>query len=176
MRKTKIYLLSLVMGLTFFTSAGAIASGFPLAILSSSSLGYVIVIGKFASGSGQFTQAEANNLSLSVAGAIPGLIQSLLGSSSVSAPTVLTPNQLAAAGLSDADDVINLVKANYKAWGYSFYAVVNISKYFEYATGYGQNLRLDVYIADIAALLGLGGDYLYAASIEVPYMYASLLR
>jgi hypothetical protein len=171
MRKIKIYLLSLVVGTAFLGSACAFASGYPFAVIVNGDTS-IIVVGKFASGSGQFTQAEAQNLSVSVA----GLVQSLLSGSSVSAPTVLTPSQLASIGFGDADSDINLIKSSYKGAGFDVYVVVNISKTPQYVAGFGPNMRVDVSIADQASLVGVSAPYLYVASIEVPLLFASLLQ
>lgn len=171
MRKIKIYLLSLVVGTAFLGSACAFASGYPFGVIVNDTTS-IIVVGKFASGTGQFTQAEAQNLSVSVA----GLVQSLLGGSGISTPTVYTPSQLAAIGLGDADNAINLVKTNYLALGYDLFALVNISKTAQYTAGFGPNMRVDIYIADQAALVGVNAPYLYAASIEVPLLYTTLLK
>ena len=164
MRKTKMYVSTLVLGVMLFGSASAFAAGYPFAVATTSGSTKAIVLGKFASD--QFSQAEAQALTVSVA----GIIQSFLASSN---PTVLTPSQMAAY---DADTWKTMVKSNYKAWGFSSYIFVNITKTPEHVAGFGPNLRLDIFIADMASLVGVQADYLYAASIEVPYMYTPLLN
>jgi hypothetical protein len=170
MRKVKITVLSLLTTVMLFGSASVFASGFPFGVLTTSGSTKIVVLGDFSSVSGQFTQEEAQNLTATVA----PIIQSLLTSSSSSVEIeVLTPNQLRGY---DADTLKLLVKSNYKAWGYNTYIFVNITKKAEYVAGFGPNMRLDVYIADMASLIGVSADYLYATSIEVPYMYASILN
>ncbi|MBI5589697.1 MAG: hypothetical protein HY881_04350 [Deltaproteobacteria bacterium] len=161
MKKPMMYVLCMVIGVMLFGGASALASGYPFAILSSSGPMPTILLGKFASDNGQFTQAEAQNLTAPIA----AILQKFFSSTATS---VLTPNQLAAY---DADTLKTLVKSNYKNWGYSTYTFVNITKTPEYAAGFGPNVRQDIYIADKAYLVNVQADYLYVTSIEQPYMY-----
>ncbi len=101
------------------------------------------------------------------------LVQGTLGSSG--STLIYTPNQLAGFGLGDADALKNLVKSNYQQWGIGLYIFVDIKQVGQYYAGFGPNARIDVYIADMANLVNVNADYLYALSIETPKMYSDLL-
>lgn len=168
----KIAILALIVFALVGSAAAALGSGYPVAVVAADDEDTILVLGKFASGAGQFTQAEADGLVNTVA----ALVQGFLGSTG--GAVVLNPTQMAGYGLGDADNVKALAKANYPAWGVDIFVFVDISKTAETAPGYGPNMRLSVYVVDMATLLGPpipAGD-LYIASIEVPYMYTTLLN
>lgn len=169
MRKTRIFALSMVLASLLFGATAAFAGGYPFAVLDTSTDTKVIVLGKFASGAEQFTQAEAQGLVTTIAGLISGTLGETTSSTSV-----LTPDDLVNFGY-DADALKAMVKANYRAWGLTLYVFVDIKKTAEYASGVGPNVRIDVYIADMASEVGIQADYLYALSLETPYMYTGLL-
>lgn len=162
MRKHRMYVLNLVIVLMLSTTVSAFAAGIPFAVVGTSGATKIVVAGKFSADSGQFTQTEAQSITTAVA----SIIQSYLGAASISA-TVLTPNQLMSYGspYNDADTLISTVKANYKTWGFSQYAEVDIKKVSEYISGYGQNVRMDIFMSGF-----------YIASLEIPYSYLSLLQ
>ena len=153
----------MITGILLFGSASAVASGYPFAIINSGGSEPSIVLGKFASDPGQFTQNEAQNLTAPLA----AIIQTYLGNSPL---FVITTDQLAAY---DADTLRDMIKFNYLSWGYTTFTFVNITKRPEYAAGYGPNIRQDIFIADKAALVNVMSDYLYVTSTEQPYMYLS---
>ena len=162
MRKNRMCILNLVIVLMLSTTVSAFAAGIPFAVMGTSGTTKIIVVGKFSADSGQFTQTEAQSVTTAVA----SIIQSYLGAVSISA-TVFTPNQLSASGapFNDADDLLAYVKTNYKTWGFSQYAEVDIKKVSEYISGYGQNVRMDIFM-----------NSYYIASLEIPYSYLSLLQ
>lgn len=166
----KIVILALIVFALVGSVATALGSGYPVAVIAADTDSTILVLGKFASGTGQFTQAEADGL----VNTITALVQGFLGSTG--GVVVLNPSQMAGYGLGDADNVRALAKANYIAWGADIFVFIDIKKTAtEYVSGYGPNMRLDVLVADLSTELGLPGDYLYATSIEIPYMYAQLL-
>ncbi len=162
MRKNRMCILNLVIVLMLSTTVSAFAAGIPFAVMGTSGTTKIVVVGKFSADSGQFTQTEAQSVTTAVA----SIIQSYLGAVSISA-TVFTPNQLSASGapFNDADDLLAYVKTNYKTWGFSQYAEVDIKKVSEYISGYGQNVRMDIFM-----------NSYYIASLEIPYSYLSLLQ
>jgi len=166
MNKTKVFILSMVIGLLAFGASSASASGYPFFVLDQSSETPIVVVGKFST---QYTQAEAQNLTSTVV----ALVQDTLGSSG--STIIYTPNQLVSLGLGDADYLKNLIKNIYAQYGIELYIFVDIKQVSQYAAGFGPNARIDVYIADMAAELGISADYLYALSIEHPKMYTDLL-
>ena len=153
----------MITGIMLFGSASAVASGYPFAIIYSGGPEPSILLAKFASETGQFTQNEAQNLTAPLA----AVIQTYLGNSPL---FVITPDQLAAY---DADILKDMIKFNYLSWGYTTFIFVNITKRPEYAAGYGPNIRQDIFVADKAALVNVMSDYLYVTSTEQPYMYLS---
>ena len=161
MRTGRKCILNLLIVLLLSTTASAVAGGIPFAVLGTSGATKIVVVGKFFSDSGQFTQTEAQSMTTVIA----SFVQSYLGAVSISA-TVLTPTQLSAYGspYNDADALLALVKTSYKTWGFNTYAEVDVKKVAEYVSGYGQNVRMDVFMS---------GSYL--ASLEVPYSYISSL-
>ena len=166
-----MYVLCIITGSMLFGNTSAFASGYPIAIITSCSLNSSqpsIVLGDFASGSGQFTQAEAQNLTTPITTAIQ---QALGNSGSSMTVTVLSPDQLTA---NDADTWKTIVYSNYKSWGFNTYTYVYISKSSVYATGFGPNIRLDFNVADKASLVNVKSAYLYLSSVEFPYMYLLL--
>lgn len=121
-----------------------------------------------------FTTAEAENISQAV-GKLLG--STLLSSLSISTSGVshYNPSQLAAYGITDADVLKNYVKSAYKSWGSYIYVFLDITRV-QALMSLGNSLRVDIYIADLDALLGISGNgYLYIASIEVPETYLALL-
>jgi len=175
MKSIRLLLVGLILGGMVVCSGVASAAGYPFVVVDTS-VYPTIVVGKFASGAGQFTQTEAENLVQSIVAAVEG--QDLVNTSTAS---VLTPSQLAGLSinghsLSDGDYVKNLVKQNYVDWGLGLYIFLDVRKKAEYSAGFGNNVRIDVYVADMASLLGISADYLYALSIETPAMYVSLLQ
>jgi hypothetical protein len=166
MNKTKVFILSMVIGLLAFGASSVSASGYPFFVLDQSLGSQVVVVGKFST---QYTQAEAQNLTSKVV----ALVQDTLGSSG--STVIFTPNQLESWGLGDADALNSAIKSNYKQWGIDLYIFVDIKQVSQYAAGFGPNARIDVYVADMADLVNVNADYLYALSIELPIMYADLL-
>lgn len=168
MKRKGIASVFLTTAIILFMSGSSFASGYPFAVLTPSGSNSVIVLGKFDSSSGQFTQTEAQNLTATVAPIIQGLLKNIVQTD----VTILTPDDLKAY---DADKWKSMVKKDYKSWGFTIYAYVDVTKTAEYVKGFGPNMRLDVYIADMALFVGVLADYLYAASVEIPYKYISLL-
>lgn len=169
MKGIRLYAVVLMLGILAVCTGVASAAGYPFAVLDTSTEDSVIVVGKFASGSGQFTEQEAQNLVQSVVAAVQGTLGSSGGS------TIFTPSALKAAGLGDADELKTLVKQNYRAAGFDLYIFLDIKRTAQYATGFGNNIRIDVYAADMASFVDVSAPYLYAVSIEAPEMYLSLL-
>jgi hypothetical protein len=169
MKRKLIQTLILTTAIILFAGVSSFAAGYPFAVLTPSGSTKVIVLGKFDSSAGQFTQSEAQEMTATVAPIIKGLLKNLVQTDIA----VLTPNDLKGY---DADTLKPIVKNGYKSWGYTLYAYVDITKTAEYVKGFGPNMRLDVYIADMALYVGVVADYLYAASIEVPYKYTSFLN
>jgi len=165
MKKLKIVSMSTIIGILLLFATAAFAGGYPFAVLDTSTSTKIVVVGKFST---QFTQQEAQNASA----AVISLVQENLGSSGTTA--MYTPNELASFGVGDADYLKSLVKDNYVAAGFDLYVFVDIKRVAEYVPGFGGNVRIDLFIADMAAALGISADYLYALSIEAPELYASL--
>ncbi len=170
MRSIRLFAVALILGTLLVGTGVASAAGYPFAVLDNSTGTSAVIVGKFASGSGQFTQQEAQNLVDSVVAAV----QSTLGSTGGS--TILGPSDLASVGYGDADALKDFIKQNYMAAGIDVYIFLDIKRTAQYAAKFGNNIRIDVYVADMAQPLGISADYLYAASIEAPEMYLSLLQ
>lgn len=166
MNKTKVFILSMVIGLLAFGASSASAAGYPFFVLDQSLGSPVVVVGKFST---QYTQAEAQNLTSTIV----ALVQESLGSSG--STVIYTPNQLASWGLGDADALNSAIKSNYQQWGIELYIFVDIKQVSQYAAGFGPNARIDVYVADMASYVNVNAPYLYALSIELPKMYSNLL-
>ena len=169
MKRNLMQTMLLTTAIILFAGVSSFAAGYPFAVLTPSGSTKIIVLGNFDSSSGQFTQSEAQDLTATVAPIISGLLKNYIQTDIV----VLTPDDLKGY---DADTLKPMVKSGYKSWGYNLYAYVDITKTAEYVKGFGPNMRLDVYIADMALFVGVVADYLYAASIEVPYRYTSFLN
>jgi hypothetical protein len=171
----KIVILALVVAALVGSFGSALASGYPFLVLAEgneSGTATIAILGKFHEGAGQFTFDEANTLVTSV---IAG-VTNLLGTPA--AVPVLTPRQMTDLGYGNADNDKAFLKSAYKSAGIEFLVFVDIKKIGEYAPGFGQNMRVDVYIVDLATLIGppLPPGDLYVASIELPYVYVSLLN
>jgi len=169
-RKT-LLTLSLILCILTIGTATAFSSGYPAAALGSlnitgsdgktTKIDYVVVA-KFTSGATGFTFTEAETYSELVVTAVT----SLLSSSDV---TTLTPSQLAAAGISDADAAKSLVANNYKAAGYEVFVFIDIKKAAAVTALTGPNIRLDIYASGL-----LGDSEMYLASIETAIAYLDL--
>lgn len=153
----------------FLPAAGtAEASGYPMAIIfNDPSTGSGIVVGKF--GSGFTSVSDANNVASIVGEGI-----ALLGLGS--AVSFYSPTQLAGFGLSDADALKSLVKGAYVGAGLSLYIFLDIKRTSGVSPSLGNNIRMDIWVADVGALIGFpeDGGYLYVTSIEVPEAYLAL--
>ncbi|HWR88712.1 MAG TPA: hypothetical protein VN260_00500, partial [Dissulfurispiraceae bacterium] len=55
------------------------------------------------------------------------------------------------------------------------YLFLDISKTPSISAQYGNNIKIDVWVPDLAALLGFSGDYLYAATLETPEVLTGFL-
>lgn len=172
----KIVILALVVAALAGSVGSALAvGGYPFLVLAEGSedgSATIAIVGKFYDGAGQFTFDEANTLVTSVTTGVTDLL-----GTPVAVP-VLTPRQLTDLGYGNADSDKALLKSAYKSAGIEFLVFVDIKKTGEYAPGFGQNMRVDVYIVDLATLIGPPippGD-LYVASLELPYVYVSLLN
>lgn len=127
----------------------------------------VVVVGNIDSN--QISLADADAVSQQV-----GQLIGLLGSSVPGTILFYTPGELTAIGL-DGQYTKDTIKAYYLDWGFSLYLFLDIYHTPELLPGYGPTLRVDAWIADLAQPLGLPGDYLYVASVELPVMYTDLL-
>ncbi len=128
----------------------------------------IVVVGKFDQGA--FTEAQADQLSDAVAGLIGslGLTQGT--------PLVLKPSQLRIQfGATDADALKSVAKIAYQGAGFDLYIFLDVTKKASVSAEYGSNIKIDVWVADLAALLGFSGDYLYVATLETPEMITSFL-
>lgn len=168
MKKSRVFIacFGLIASILFVTAATAYSSGYPFAAGLYSQGMNVIVVGKFDSS--EFTAQEAENFSQGAADAV-----GLLGTAGQGL-IVLTPSQLASSGLTDADAVKQMVKNIYMQSGFDLYIFLDITKVDSIQPQYGQNVRIDAWVADMAPLLGLTGDYLYVTTLEVPEMYLQL--
>jgi len=171
MKKATIVIVSLVLGVTLLGFSTGYAAGYPVAAIGTSTDTSIIVIGKFDPAS--FSQVEAQNISSTIFGALSGILGSLGSGSNT---TLLTPDQLSGYGIADADYLKTLVKDNYIALGFDIFVFLDIKRTNPVSQVSGPNIRIDVWVADKASLFELTGDYLYAASVEAPEMYLSLLQ
>jgi len=128
----------------------------------------IIVVGKFDQGA--FSEAQADRLSDAVVG--------LIGSLGLTQGNTLLfkPSQLRAQfGATDADALKSVAKSAYRGAGFDLYIFLDITKKASISAQYGSNIKVDVWVADLAALLGFSGDYLYVATLETPEAITSLL-
>lgn len=179
MKGLKRLSIILIVGFFFITASIAYSSGTPaldfyIAGSSSAIPLNVVVVSKYDSAS--YTYAEAEAISQAVSKLI-GLGSTLAGSLGLSTAGLshFTPSQVAAWGITDADILKNLVKTYYQSWGFNFYAFADIKRVTSVAPELGHAMRIDIWIADLPVLLGLTGDYLYIASLEIPETYLTLL-
>jgi len=172
MKKAKVFLacLGVIATILFVGTAPAYSSGYPvLGLYTPSSPGdvSVVVVGKF----------DSSDFSLSDVGSYAQSLQGVLGTLGSSLPGIvfMGPNELAQYGFADADNLKNYIKSVYQGV-VDIYVFLDVTKVNSpYSAQYGQNVRIDAWVADLAALVGSTDDYLYAASIEVPEIYLSLL-
>jgi hypothetical protein len=163
MNKRLLCIWAIAIALTMMFASTALASGYPM-IAGDMSSG-VLVVGKFDSNS--FTLSEANQIAATVAGML-----GMLGEQT----QFFGPSQVGPAfGISDGDAVKSAAKSAYQSYGFDVYIFLDIKRVGAVSQDLGQNLRIDVWVADMAAELGIPGDYLYAASIEAPEMYLSMV-
>jgi hypothetical protein len=156
-KKKMMAIMMSIVGIMFFASM-SFAGGYPFGIIDTGSSTKIIVVGKFSAG---FTQQEAQNASA----AVISLVNSNLGSSTTGT-SFFTPNDFKSMGIEDADLLKSAVKSVYQSWGFGLYVFIEVKRVGEYAPGFGNNVRVDAYIADMAVPLGISSDYLYLLSIE----------
>lgn len=149
MGKTKMLIISMLIGGMMLGATSAFANGYPFGIVSTSSSSKTIVVGKFST---QFTQQEAQNFTAAVV--------SLVGANA-QGTAIYTPNVLASYGITDADLLKMAVRSAYKSQGFSTFIFLDIKKTAEYVAGYGSNIRIDIYLPT-----GNGVDFAYLLSIE----------
>lgn len=179
MRTAKKRLALLIISFLLVGASTAYSSGIPAADMyvagSSSVLPInVIIVVKYDAASYTFAEAEALS---QIVSKLLGVTSTLAGSIGLSTAGLshYTPSQLAAAGYTDADTLKILIKNSYQALGFNFYAFVDISRVTSVTPALGPAMRIDIWFADLALVMGMTGDYLYIASLEIPEAYLTLL-
>lgn len=168
MLRGKNILAVLVLSLLVAASSTIYASGFPMVSIITAEGDSIIVVGKIDDST--FTFSEADELATTV-----NRLLGLVDSEDVTV-SLLTPGFLQGVGFSDADAVKDLVLGSYRQEGFELYIFLEISKRTSLQTGLGtgQSLRIDAYVAGLAALFGSSENYLYVASIEAPEFFLAL--
>ncbi len=166
-----------IMGVSVAFGDPLPSAGYPsVSVLGDTEI-QVGVLSKYEASS--FTAAEAEAISGQVATILSTLLGSMGLDTSVNLMVNMTPSQVAANfGITSADTFAAFALHNYKAYGLDLYVFLDVSR----VAGLnesglpGNNIRINAWIGDIQSLLpGLvPGDYLYAASVEVPEFYLTL--
>lgn len=175
MKKTVMLLRTAIITLSIFAGITAVhAGGIPALDIYNSGGTSIIVLGSYDSAG--FTFDEANTISTLVS-SLSSQIGPLLGLSGLSTSGLsnFTPSQLKTYGYTDADTLKTFIKDSYLPSGFSLYIFLDITKSAGISQAYGQNLKINIWIADLASTLGMTGDYLYLGSIELPMMYITFL-
>lgn len=164
MKSTKIIATCLLILLIGATSA--FASGKAMIGTYDDGSSSLVVVAKFAD---NFSSAEADNMAAALG--------TVLGMTGTTGAQLYMPSQVAAMfGSSDGDYIKDGVKSQYTSYGFDSYIFLDVKKVAGVSGATGINVRIDLWIADMAAQLGMPGDYLYVASLEVPQMYVSQLQ
>lgn len=160
--------------ITFFLigASTAYSSGIPALDAAVMGTTKLIIVTKYDSASYTYAQAEAFSQTVTK---LLGSVSTLTGSNGI-AIGHYPPSQVASWGITDADTLKSLVKTYYKSWGFTLYAFIDIKRITSTtAPALGPTMRIDIWVADLAALLKQTGDYLYIASFEIPEAYLTLL-
>lgn len=169
MKKTKVLLtcFGIIVAVFLMGTAPAYSSGYPaLGLYLPSTAGdtSVIVVAKFDS---SFNVQDVDSFFAAA--------MSLIGGSMPQGLAVYGPSQLVPYQITDADILKNTALSIYQELGISLYIFLDVTKVNSVDPQYGQNVRINAWLADAAYDFGFTGNYLYAASVEVPEVYFQML-